>query len=89
MPGLLDKFSSILNTISSSSSLDDLPFALWLGGYPHLEWNQRATGGGCPSPHYSLSVNTALSLHIWTKTSSRKDVTSKFNQKTHVCLALC
>lgn len=32
-----------------------------LGLYPQLEWNQRAPGGGCPSPHDSLAVSTALS----------------------------
>ena len=32
-----------------------------LGWYPQLEWNQRASGGRCPSPCDSSAVSTALS----------------------------
>ena len=31
-----------------------------LGRYPQLEWNQRASGGGCQSPCDSLAMSTAL-----------------------------
>ena len=68
--------------------LENLPFALWLVRELQLEWNQRDPWGGCPSPCDSLEVSTALSPPFWARNSSRKDVTSKFNQKTQVDLAL-
>ena len=61
MPGLLDKFCSILNTVQSRSSLDDLPFALWLGMIPTVRVESKGSGGGGPSPCDSVGVSTALS----------------------------
>ena len=62
MPGLLDKFCSILNTIKVGHLLDDLPFALWLGIIPTVREESKGSGGGCPSPCDSVGVSTALSL---------------------------
>ena len=62
MPGLLDKFCSILNTIKVGHLLDDLPFALWLGMIPTVRVESKGSGGGGPSPCDSVGVSTALSL---------------------------
>ena len=67
--------------------MDDLPFAFWVGRIPTFRVESKGPGGGCPSLHNSLAVSTALSLHIRSKNSSRKDVTSKINQKAQVGLA--
>ena len=61
MPGLLDKFCSILNTIKIGHLLDDLPFALWLGIIPTVRVESKDSGGGGPSPCDSVGVSTALS----------------------------
>ena len=60
MPGLLDKFCSILNTIKVGHLLDDLPFALWLGMIPTVRVESKGFWGR-PSPCESLGVSTALS----------------------------
>ena len=60
MPGLLDKFCSILNTIKVGHLLDDLPFALWLGMIPTVRVEAKGSGGGGPSPCDSVGVSTAV-----------------------------
>ena len=60
MPGLLDKFCSILNTIKVGHLLDDLPFALWLGMIPTVRVESKGSGGGCTSPCDSVGVSAAL-----------------------------
>ena len=52
MPGLLDKFCSILNTIKVGHLLDDLPFALWLGMIPTVRVESKGPWG-------------RLSLSLW------------------------
>ena len=61
MPGLLDKFCCILHTIKVGHLLDDLPFALWLRMIPTVRVESKGLWGGCPSPHDSLAVSTAVS----------------------------
>ena len=69
--------------------MDDLPFGLWLGMIPTVRVESKGSGGGDPSLCDSVGVSTALSpLHIWSRNSSRKHVTSKFNWETQVGLSL-
>ena len=63
--------------------MDDLPFALWLGMIPTLRVESKGSGEGVPLPVTQLSP-----LHICSRNSNRKHVTSKFKQKTQVGLAL-
>ena len=41
IPGLLDKFCTIINTIKLGHLLDDLPFALWLGMIPAVSMESK------------------------------------------------
>ena len=41
--------------------MDDLPFALWLRMIPTVRVESKGLWGGCPSPHDSLAVSTAVS----------------------------
>ena len=59
MPGLLDKFCSILKTIKVGHLLDDLPFALWLGMIPTVRVESMGSGGCGPSPCDSVGVSAA------------------------------
>ena len=62
--------------------MDDLPIALWLGMIPTVRVESKGLWGRLSSPRDSLAVSTALTLHIWTRNSIRKDVISKFKWKT-------
>ena len=61
MPVLLDKFCIFKIIFKVGHLLDDLPFALWLRMIPTVRVESKGLWGGCPSPHDSLAVSTALS----------------------------
>ena len=59
-----------------------------LGGNSPSEWNQWPVGVAVHLPVPPWQWVQLYTLPIWSKNSNRKAMTSKFNQKSQICLAL-